>query len=286
MSGLLALLLTLALGADMAWVPAGRAATRAAFPSAPSAELYVLSDGPRSEGALRVGDRTLQGAAAFREALPLAKTTEDQAFLSMLFLESDVAGRRPWTAPTGKTRQEPVAQPPMRDGDRLIYWRLHPQRADLERVTVSMGATSVLSVEDGSAILRAAGGRDTIEQALADLRDPDDIDACRAAIGRLQASQDPRGYPILIDQALHAPAPIVQEAAIEAVAGLPVPGRTEVLVQLLQSAPRAKTRYAAATQLLRLRDPAARPALEAAAARDADPQVRSMATAALAELPR
>ncbi len=228
----------------------------------------MLSEGSRVRGVLREGNRSLEGTEAFLKLRPLLGGAEDLARLSMLFLEVGVAGA------------SPVKEPPRLQGDELLYWRLAAQRADLERVTVNIREGRVVAVQTEAELAEG----DPFVAALLQLQDPENVDACRAGISALLALSDPRGYPVIIEQALHAPMPGVRSAAVEALAGSPIPGRIEVLGQVLRADSRPKIRYEAAVQLYRLQDPLARPALTAAAKEDPDPGVRQMAASALVAL--
>jgi hypothetical protein len=273
-------------GADTSWVPSGTVATPLSIGSAKNLEMYVLtmspgnSDDQKSSGVLRINGQTLTGPQAFLKAREGVVNPADLAMLSMCFLENGVAGRSPWSGQAVGEQREVGVAPPTLDGNILVYWRLQGQTADLVRVRVNLDTTNVLSMESE----RDLGRKDPFGTAQKLLADPNDFDRCDEAIDLLIESKDPRGYPILLDQALHAVAPAVRENAVDGLILLKVPGAVDVLTKVLLEDPVDTVRYHVAAQLIQNPNPEMRDALEKAT-KDVDPNVGDMARSALTRLP-
>lgn len=255
-------LILLARGSDMSWLSPTETVETCHFEAASIPDCWVVSEGERSRGVLRRDGRSLEGREAFLLLRPLLKDANDLASLSMLFLETGVAGQKPIDASLEMT---------------LMYRRRAGNRADVEQVKVDVEKGLLLEV------VPEKNSPNSLTAALGLFRDPENVDACRQGISALVTLGDPLGYPMIVQQALLAPAPIVRITAVQALGSMPIPDRILILGQVLKTDARANVRYEAAVQLFRLQDPLSRADLQAALS-DSDASVREMAASALKRL--
>jgi len=243
----------------------------------------------RSWGAARIdGSRDLlHGKEAFKAVR--GRVGDDAtalATLAMLFLDEAVAGRKPWTKPSGGATppdQEAIARPPALSGDTLVYWRAHVQTADLVRCRLTLG-TGEVSCEIGSKVLQSERvAKDPAGAAKEDLAS-DNLETRKRGIEALGKVGDDRAREQLIDLALNAYQPEERRVAVTVLARVGGAGAVAALGRVLLYDKFDEVREAAATALGDLRDPAARDALQRAEAGDADIRVRKLATEALKKL--
>lgn len=242
----------------------------------------------RSWGAARVdGSHVLHG----KEAFDATRTRVDNdatvlATLAMLFVDDGVAGKKPWTQPSGGStppEQEAVAKPPALSGDTLVYWRDHVQAADLVRCRLSLSSAEVVC-EIGSQVLQAERvAKDPAGTAKQDLAS-DNIVIRTRGIEALGKVGDAQSREQLIDIALNAYQPEERRVAVTVLARTAGAGVVAALSKVLLHDKFDEVREAAATALGDLRDPAARDALKQAEAGDTDIRVRALATEALKKL--
>jgi hypothetical protein len=258
----------------------------------PGVELFLETEKAspyRSWGAARVdGSRgLLHGKEAFDATR--GRVGDDAialATLAMLFLEDGVAGKTPWTKPSGGStppEQEAIAKPPARSGDTLVYWRDHAQAADLVRCRVALSSGEV-ACEIGSKVLQDERvAQDPAGAAKQDLAS-DNIVVRTRGIEALGKVGDDQARAQLIDIALNAYQPEERRVAVTVLGRMGGTGVVAALSRVLLHDRFDEVRGAAATALGDLRDPAARDALQRAEAGDADIRVRKLATAALEKL--
>jgi hypothetical protein len=257
----------------------------------PGVELYVEHETVRphrARGSARVdGSSTkLFGKEAFDAVR--ARAGNDPAALAtlaMLFLDEDVAGKKPWTAPVGPQvpEQQAIARPPALSGDTLVYWRFHAQLADLVRCRVSLPGGSV-ACELGGDVLAAervaASPADAAKQYLAS----DNVHERIRGIEALGQVGTDGAREQLIDLALNKHDPRERQAAVTVLGKTGGAGVVAALGRVLLHDQYADVRQAAAMALGELRDPAGRDALERAASGDANGRVQVLAAEALKRL--
>lgn len=259
----------------------------------PGVQLYLDHDSAppyRSRASARIDGTsgTLTGKAAFDAAR--AKAGNDPvalATLAMLFLDEDVAGKLPWTRPTGSAtppEQQAIAKPPALDGDTLVYWRLHVQLADLVRCRVALSAGTVACQLGGDVLHAERVGANPADAAKKYLASDNVHDRLRG-IEALGQVKDAPARAQLVDIALNQHDPRERAAAVT------VLGKTgggagvvEALSRVLLYDQYPDVRQAAATALGELRDPAGRDALQRAANGDADGRVQVLSADALKKL--
>lgn len=243
----------------------------------------------RSWGAARVdGARSaLHGKEAFDATRGrVGNDATALATLAMLFLDQGVAGKQPWTKPSGGAtppEQEAIAKAPALSGDTLVYWRDHAQTADLVRcrLTVSSGD---LSCEIGSKVLQEERtAQDPAGAAQADLAS-DNLVVRLRGIEALGKVGDDAAREKLIDLALNAYQPQERQTAVTVLATVGGKGVVAAVGRVLLYDKFDEVREAAATALGTLGDPAARDALQRAEGGDADIRVRKLATESLKKL--
>jgi hypothetical protein len=243
----------------------------------------------RSWGAARVdGSRDyLRGKQAFDATRArVGNDASALATLAMLFLDDGVAGKKPWTQPSGGStppEQEAIAKPPALSGDTLVYWRDHAQAADLVRCRLSLSSGEV-ACEIGSKVLQAERvTKDPAGAAKQDLAS-DNIVIRTRGIEALGKVGDDHAREQLIDLALNAYQPEERRVAVTVLARTGGTGVVAALSRVLLYDKSDEVREAAATALGDLHDPAARDALQRAEGGDADIRVRVLATEALKKL--
>jgi hypothetical protein len=243
----------------------------------------------RSWGAARVdGSRgLLHGKEAFDATRGrVGNDATTLATLAMLFLDQGVAGKLPWTKPSGGAtppEQEAIAKPPALSGDTLVYWRDHAQTADLVRCRLSI-SSGAISCEIGSKVLQdERTAKDPAGAAKEDLASDNMVVRLRG-IEALGKAGDERSREQLIDIALNAYQPEERRVAVTVLATVGGKGVVAALGRVLLYDKLDEVREAAATALGDLRDPAARDALQRAESGDADIRVRKLATEALKKL--
>lgn len=279
-----------ALGDDMPhpnWAPDG--ADVATFREVPveGIDLYVVTEERRPRGVARVGERSLTGPAAFEVVVDALDdpAAAELAALSMLFLEDGVAGRNPWTtAKSGAvpSDQQALVEAPRVDADRLVYWRLHEQTADLVRVEIDL-STLEASTRRARAILEERDPRDPVEIAREEIV-ADALPTIRKGIGRLVEEGSPRALALVLDLVANHQAAVVRAAAVEALADEKPAQGVQVISQRLTDDPDDDVRLAAARTLEAWSDPASAEVLEQAAEHDDSAAVRATAKRALASL--
>jgi hypothetical protein len=242
----------------------------------------------RSWGAARVdGSRVLHGKEAFDATRTrVGNDATALATLAMLFLDAGVAGKKPWTHPSGgatPTEQAAIAKPPALSGDTLVYWRDHAQAADLVRCRLSLSSGEVVC-EIGSRVLQTERvANDPAGAAKQDLGS-DNIVIRTRGIEALGKVGDDHSREQLIDLALNAYQPEERRVAVTVLARTGGTGVVAALSRVLLHDKSDEVREAAATALGDLHDPAARDALQRAEGGDADIRVRVLATEALKKL--
>lgn len=257
----------------------------------PGVELFLETEKSqpyRSWGAARVdGGALLHGKDAFEATRSRAAGDATAlATLAMLFIDDGVAGRTPWTRPTGGGRprdQEAIAKPPALSGDALVYWRAHVQMADLVRCHLTL-SSGELVCESGRDLVQATReAKDPAAAAKEDLAS-DDINVRTRGIETLGKIGDDRARAQLIDLALNAYQPEERRVAVTVLARVGGAGVVAAVSRVLLLDKFDEVREAAATALGELRDPAGREALQRAEGSDADIRVRVLATEALKKL--
>lgn len=276
----------------MGWTPKGAQASPWDGPAAiPGLELYVVRSGERrSWGAAREPGASgyLRGKPAFDAARARARSDDPAllAALSMLFLEDDVAGKKPWIAPETSSpapEEQAIASPPSLAGDLLTYWRDHVQLANMVRCQANL-ADGTVQCELGTKILRErALAEDPMAVLEKDLA-ADDIHRVMGGIEKLSELGTPESVARIRGMALNEPNFRLRVAAVEAIEEHPGDEVTATLSRVLLFDGYPEVRRAAAQVLGRQGDPAARKALEKAAAGDGDERVRSSAKHALTRL--
>jgi hypothetical protein len=254
--------------------------------SVPGAELLIDQEQTapyRARGAARVDGKELRGKDAFDATRtrvngdPIAIAT-----LAMLFIDDGVAGKHPWTQPSGARPpdQQAVAKPPALAGDTLTYWRAHAQLADLVRCKVSLSSGEI-ACELGSAIVQTdRAAQDPDAAAKQDLASTNVNDRIRG-IHTLGQSKDPHARDQLIELALNAYDFRERAAATETLGKLGGPGVVGAVSRILLFDQYPEVRQVAATALGDLRDPAGRDALQKASTGDANGRVQVLASEAL-----
>jgi hypothetical protein len=258
----------------------------------PGVELFLETEKAspyRTWGAARIdgaGD-LLHSKKAFDATRPrVGDDATALATLAMLFLDDGVAGKKPWTKPSGGATppdQEAIAKPPALSGDTLVYWRDHAQTADLVRCRLSLSSGEV-ACEIGSKVLQAERvAQDPAGAAMQDLASNNIVVRTRGieALGKVG---DDHAREQLIDIALNAYQPEERRVAVTVLAKVGGTGVVAALSRILLHDKFDEVREAAATALGDLRDPAARDALRRAEGDDADLRVRVLATEALKKL--
>ncbi|HEY0191069.1 MAG TPA: HEAT repeat domain-containing protein [Kofleriaceae bacterium] len=239
----------------------------------------------RARGAARVDGKELRGKEAFDATRTRVSDPAAIATLAMLFIDDGVAGRKPWTQPSGNepADERAVARPPAIAGDTLTYWRLHVQIADLVRCTVAL-ASGQITCESGRDVAQAARvQKDPGGAARQDLASTNVNDRIRG-IHTLGQSQDPQARPQLIDLALDAHDFRERAAAVEVLGKLGGTGVVAAVGRVLLYDQYPEVRQSAATALGELRDPAGRDALQRASTGDANGRVQVLAAEALKHL--
>lgn len=257
----------------------------------PGVEFFLETDKSppyRSWGAARVdGSSLLHGREAFDATRTRVGTDATAlATLSMLFIDDGVAGRKPWTQPTGGATppdQEAIARPPALSGDLLVYWRDHVQTADLVRCKLTLSSADI-ACEIGTTILQGERvARDPAGAARQDLAS-DNITVRLRGIEALGKVGDDRSREQLIDIALNAHQPEERRVAVTVLARVGGNGVVAAVSRVLLYDRFDEVREAAATTLGDLGDPAGRDALQRAQGGDADIRVRKLAAEALKKL--
>lgn len=257
----------------------------------PGVELLIETEKAspyRSWGSARVdGSRVLHGKEAFDATRPrVGDDATALATLAMLFLDDGVAGKKPWTQPSGGSTppdQEAIAKPPVLSGDTLVYWRDHAQAADLVRCRLSLSSREV-ACEIGSKVLQSERvAKDPAGAAKQDLAS-DNIVIRTRGIEALGKVGDDHAREQLIDLALNAYQPEERRVAVTVLAKTGGTGVVAAVRRVLLYDKFDEVREAAATALGDLHDPAARDALQRAEGGDADGRVRVLATEALKKL--
>jgi hypothetical protein len=257
----------------------------------PGVQIFIEHDAspPHRAKATATVDGTsgkLSGKAAFDAAR--AKASNDAtalATLAMLFLDDDVAGKQPWTRPTGPQvpEQQAIARPPALSGDTLVYWRFHSQLADLVRCQASL-STGKVTCELGGNVLQAerigANPADAAKQYLAS----DNVHERIRGIQALGQVKDDRAREQLIDIALNQHDPRERSAAVAVLGKTGGTGVVEAVSRVLLYDQYPEVRQAAATALGDLGDPAGRDALSRAEKGDANARVQVLAAEALKKL--
>jgi hypothetical protein len=256
----------------------------------PGVELYVEHETQsphRARGSARVdGKGKVFGKEAFDAVR--ARTGDDAtalATLAMLFLDEDVAGKKPWTAPVGSQApdQQAIAKPPALAGDTLVYWRSHAQLADLVRCKVTLSSGAVTCELGGNVLQAERVGANPAEAAKQYLASDNVHDRLRgiAALGEVKTDA---ARAQLIDMALNKHDPRERQAAVEVLGKTGGAGVVDAVSKILLLDQYAEVRQAAATALGELRDPAGRDALERASKGDANGRVQVLAADALKKL--
>jgi len=257
----------------------------------PGVELFIERETAaphRGQGAARVdGARGyLHGKDAFDVAR--ARVGNDPtalATLAMLFLDDDVAGKKPWTQPQGPRvpEQQAIAKPPALSGDSLVYWRSHEQAADLVRCRVSL-STGTVAWELGGDVLQAERvTKDPAAAAKQYLASTNFADRTRG-IQALGEVGDDRAREQLIELALNANDLRERRAAVKVLGKTLGAGVVTAVSRALLYDKSDEVRQAAATALGQLRDPAAREALQQAESGDSNGRVQVLAADALKQL--
>ena len=258
----------------------------------PGMELFLEAEKTspyRSWGAARVdGSRSyLRGKEAFDAARTrVGNNPTALATLSMLFLEEGVAGKKPWTQPTGGAMgpdQEAIAKPPTLSGGNLIYWRPHAQLADLVRCRVSLSSGDVACELGGDVLFAERVAKDPAGAAKKYLAS-DNLYTRTRGIEALGHVGDDHAREQLIDIALNAYEREERRVAVTVLGKTGGAGVVAALSRVLLYDRFDEVREAAATALGDLRDPAARDALQRAESGDADIRVRVLSTDALKKL--
>jgi hypothetical protein len=209
------------------------------------------------------------------------------ATLAMLFIDDGVAGRKPWTQPSGggstSQDQEAIARPPAVTGDSLVYWRLHVQLADLVRCTVSLAGGTVRCESGRDLVATDRVAKDPAGAAKQDLAS-DNIEVRIDGIRALGKVGDDHARQQLIEIALNAYQPRERSAAVEVLARIGGAGVVDALGRALLHDKFDEVREAAATALGDLRDPAGREALQRAESGDSNGRVQVLAAEALKKL--
>lgn len=259
--------------------------------SLPGVELYldVEKDPPhRSAGGARVdgSSRMLRGKEAFDAVSSRAgNDATTLATLAMLFLDESVAGKKPWTQPGGARppEQQAIAKPPAVSGDTLVYWRAHPQLADLVRCRVSLSSGTVACELGGDVLQAERVGKDPAGTARDQLASSDPLVRIRG-IEALGQVGDDGARTQLIELALNAHDGRERTAAVRVLGKTGGAGVVAALSRVLLYDRFEETRQAAAVALGELRDPAGRDALQKAESGDADGRVQVLAAEALKKL--
>ena len=174
------------------------------------------------------------------------------------------------------------ARPPAVAGSTLTFWTRGRGRPHLMRATVDLSSlkSDLVSPEE----IRGAG-KDPVDLAVARLSSPNRFEQQQGVdeLVRL-ARKDARATAALEQSLAVVGNPDARTTAIKALAKAPGGGTARALADVLTRDPDAPVRQLAASTLGKLRDAAARPALEAAMTSDASNLVRAAARAALAQL--
>lgn len=260
---------------------------RAVHPDAiPGIELLRVDTVPEATGAaceVATG-RLLQGQEGFRRAASLVGDDPTALALlsSMLLEEPGVAGRTVHTDPVTAGGGDTAPSPPIIDGRRLIYWRVDKTLDNDVRVTVDLDTLTVDTALDTTIAADAAAPTDPIERARLELQDAD-LSQRLAGVARLDGLQSSAADQLLVQVLLEDEHwQVRKEVARRLGQRQPPPaGAIDALCRSLLLDGTAEVRGQAATALGSIGDPRAREQLQAAAARDGDPGVRALATAAL-----
>jgi len=242
----------------------------------------------RSVGAAKVDGSSLQHGKDAFDAIRgrVAGDATALATISMLFLDDGVAGKKPWTQPTGGATppdQEALARPPALSGDTLVYWRDHVQTADLVRCKLALSSEELTCEIATKVVQTDREGKDPAGAAKEDLAS-DNIVVRTRGIEALGKVGDDRSREQLIELALNAYQPEERRVAVTVLGKTGGTGVVSALGKVLLLDKFDEVREAAATALGELRDPAAREALRRAEGADADIRVRVLATEALKKL--
>ncbi|MEZ4431990.1 MAG: HEAT repeat domain-containing protein [bacterium] len=251
----------------------------------PGYTVHVVEAEHRPYGALapQVG-KPLRGADAFHAARQAIGDPDPAALarLAMLFLDVDVAGRDPWTAAAafGEAEQRAMAHDPRREGEAVVYWRLHATTADLVRCTLAVEAGTV-RCEDAPSLARAAAVEaDPLAAAKADLAS-DNWSIRSRGLRLLAESAAPAATALLVETIGAGEPAKMRQLAIEAAAKRSDDAALPAIAAAVKGDADAGVRRAGVIALRGHTSAAAVDALKHAAANDADPAVKAMAGALL-----